>query len=113
MPLKHVLHHLHKRKRVHQKLEPYPHPDKLKRFIDKAIFVVAIWIPLMTIPQVIRIWVNRSAQDVSIITWGSFLVSACFWLVYSVLHRDKPLIINSILWVILEALVVIGILIYG
>ena len=81
--------------------------------MDKIIFVVAIWIPLMTIPQVFQIWTNRSAQDVSIITWGAFLVSAVIWLVYGTIHRDKPLMVNGFLWVILEVLVIIGIFLYG
>jgi len=109
----HGLHNFHRRKRIHQKHEPYPHPDNLKRFIDKAILFVCIAGPLMTIPQVFKIWILRNATGVSAISWGAYLVFAFFWLMYGILHKEKPIIINSSLWIILEALVVIGTLMYG
>jgi len=106
------LHHLHKRKRIFKKLERYPPPNKFVRFVDDFIYIVAIIIPLMTIPQVLKIWISRSAENVSLITWSAFLLSAVSWLFYSIIHKDKPLIINSVLWIILELFVIIGILIY-
>ena len=106
------LHNIHKRKRQTKKLDPFPHPNHKIRFIDNLIYFFAIIIPLMTIPQIWIIWVNKSAQDMSLVTWGAFLVSAFVWLTYSIVHKDKPLIINSVLWVILESLVVIGIIIF-
>jgi|TARA_B100002003_G_C13868830_1_gene424956 uncharacterized protein with PQ loop repeat len=106
------LHHMDKRKRQGKKLEPFPHPKKWMRFLDNFIYVVAIIIPLMTIPQILTIWINQSAQDVSLITWSAFLISAMVWLVYSVIHKDKPLIINSILWIILEMIIIIEIVIF-
>jgi len=45
------LHHLDLRKRIHLKKEKYPHPDKFKNFIDKAIFIVGIIGPLFAIPK--------------------------------------------------------------
>jgi len=44
------LHHFHRRKRIYQKHEPYPHPDKWKRFMDHAIYCVGVFGPIMTIP---------------------------------------------------------------
>ena len=107
------LHHIHKRKRQAKKLAPYPHPDKRVRFLDSVIYVLAVVIPLMTIPQILLIWVNKSAQNVSIITWWAFLFSSTMWLMYSVVHKEKPLIINSTLWIALELIVIIEIIIFG
>ena len=76
------------------------------------MLIVAIIIPLMTIPQVLKIWINRSAEDVSLITWYAYLFSAVVWLAYGLVHKDKPLIFNSVLWVILETLVIVGIIIF-
>jgi len=107
MPTHHSgLHHYHKRKRTSP-------TNKFVRFFDHFIYIVAIVIPLMTIPQVLMIWINKSAQDVSLITWSAYLFSALCWLTYSIIRKDKPLIINSILWVILESLVIVGVIIYG
>jgi len=106
------LHHIHKRKRVHQKLEKYPHPDKWKNLMDKIIYVVAIFGPIMTIPQVMKIWVEQNPTGVSVISWSAYLLAAIFWLMYGVLHKEKPIIFTNILMIILEAFILVGILIY-
>jgi len=114
MPISHHgLHHMHKRKRQAKKLDPYPHPNKWVRLIDHLIYVFAIVIPLTTIPQMVKIWVNKSAHDVSIVMWSAFLVSAVMWLLYAIVHKDRPLIINSVLWVAFEIVVITEIIVYG
>ncbi len=50
---------------------------------------------------------------VSLTMWSAFLISAMMWLLYSIVHKDKPLIVNSILWVIFGVAVVVEIFIYG
>lgn len=107
------LHHFHVRKRIHQRHEKYPHPNKLKRFMDKAIFVIGVIGPVMTIPQVNEIWINHNAAGVSILTWTTYIFTSIFWLAYGILHKEKPIIIAYILWIILNSLVVAGALMYG
>ncbi len=107
------LHHHHVRKRIHQKHEPYPHPHKWKRFIDRAIYVVGLFGPIMTIPQLSKIWIEKNASGVSAISWAAYLVVAIFWVIYGVAHKEKPIIVISSVWIILELLIVMGILLYG
>lgn len=106
-------HHFHKRKRVYQKLEPYPHHDKLKRFIDKFIYIVAIFGMVMTIPQITKIWIEKNATGVSAISWGAYLVGASFWLIYGIAHKEKPIILTNSIWIFLELFVIIGTVMYG
>ncbi len=107
------LHHAHKRKRIHQKHEKYPHPDNLKRFMDKAIYVVGVFGPIMTLPQVWKIWVGKNAVGVSVLSWSAYLIAAFFWLVYGLIHKEKPIIITYSLWILMEISIVAGTLIYG
>jgi uncharacterized protein with PQ loop repeat len=37
---------------------------------------------LMTVPQVLNIWVDGSAGGVSIMSWSADLACACLWLAY-------------------------------
>ena len=76
------LHHFHKRKRIHENLEPYPHPDKLKNFLDRIIYFIGIFTPIVTVPQLLEIWVNQNASGVSLISWAGYLIAVSFWLVY-------------------------------
>ncbi|MBU2100353.1 hypothetical protein KKG83_01915 [Candidatus Micrarchaeota archaeon] len=111
MPL--GLHHLEKRKRIYKKLEPYPHPDKWKRFLDKLIYFVGIFTPIITIPQLLDIWIGKNAVGVSLVSWTGYLIAVCFWFLYGLAHKEKPIIISYGLLVVMDFFVVVGILLYG
>ena len=113
MPQSKVLHHVHLRKRIHQKHEKYPHPDKWKRFFDKAVLIVGIITVILTMPQVFKIFIEKTAAGVSLISWTTFTIAAMFWLAYGILHKEKPIIITYIGYFIQNFIIVIGVIIYG
>jgi len=92
------------------------HHNRLKQrkihFIDKIIYSAVILMPLMTIPQIISIWSTKSADGVSVWTWGMFTFFSIMWLWYAIVHKEKPLIINNILWILMQGSVLVGILLY-
>lgn len=108
-----VLHHLHQRKRIHIKHEQYPHPNKYKALLDRVIFVVGVFGPIMTLPQVWEIWVGHEAAGVSLISWSAYLFCACIWLLYGLVHKEKPIIVSNVLGVILNITVVLGVILYS
>jgi uncharacterized protein with PQ loop repeat len=107
------IHHFHRRKRCYQTHEPYPHSDKTKRFMDKAIYAISLAGPVMTIPQITKIWLERNASGVSLLSWTSYLVLTFFWLYYGILHKETPIIFNNIIWIFVYILVITGVVIYG
>ncbi len=106
------LHHFHKRKRIHVKHEKYPHPNKLKNLMDRFIYVVVFIGPLFTIPQIYKIFVEQNATGVSVFTWGTYSLGSFFWLMYGVMHKEKPIIITNILWGIMNFSVMVGAVMY-
>lgn len=106
------LHHFHKRKKISKKLERYPSPNKLKKLLDRSIYVIGIAGPALTIPQLFKIWSAKSAAGVSLITWASYSILAFFWLIYGLLHREKPIILTYFSWLVVDLLVVLGVIIY-
>ncbi len=107
------LHHLSVRRRIHKKHEKYPHPNKLKRFIDRSAYGIGIIGPIMTLPQVIKIWVGKNAAGLALISWCTYLVVAIFWLTYGMMHKEKPLILMYTSWIIMHILIITGIILYG
>lgn len=83
------------------------------QLINRGIYVVAALEPLGVIPQLYDIFSRRDASNVAILTWASFVVFDIAWLLYGWQARQKPLIIFSGLFTLLELLVVIGALAYG
>ncbi len=104
--------HFHFRKRTKKKKIHKHSKHKLKKFMDKAIYFVAFFGPLMTIPQVMKIWVEKNASGISLISWGSYLIAATFWLTYGIIHKEKPIIVTYTLWIILHTLVITGTISY-
>lgn len=107
------LQHYNLRKRIHQKHEPYPHPDKFKRFYDKFIYAIVILAPITCIPQLLKIWVEKDASGVSSISWLSFSGISITWLIYGVLHKDKHILIMNAALMVVQALIAIGVILYG
>lgn len=108
------VHHFHTRKRMSQKkLENYPSRKKWVKLMDKVIYVIGFFGPLMTIPQLTKIWVEQNAAGVSLLSWSGFVVYSLFWMTYGILHREKPIIFTHGLWAVMQILIVIGVLIYG
>ena len=106
-------HHFHKRKRIYKNYEPYPHPNKLKRLVDRLIYLAIALKLVMTVPQATLILTTQNASGVSVITWVTYAVASCFWVLYGLLHKEKPIIISSGISLILEITIVIGTLSYG
>jgi len=108
-----VKQHQHIRKRIYKKFEEYPHPDKLRSLVDKSVYLAGFFGLAMTIPQITKIWIEKNAAGVSVITWASYLVIGAAMISYGVVHKEKPLIITYILWEIFYVFIVVGALIYG
>jgi uncharacterized protein with PQ loop repeat len=85
---------------------PPPSPlEKLLRFMSVATM-------LMTVPQVITVWVDREVAGVSLLSWGAYLVSACLWFVYGIQKQDRTIYLACIGWIALDAAIVIGVIVH-
>jgi len=108
-----ALHHLHKRKRMSQKQEPYPSKNRAKNIMDKLIFVIGVLGPIANLPQLSKIWSEHNAQGLSLISWASFLIFSWFWLAYGILHKDRLLILTYSLNIVINTIIVSGIMLYS
>ena len=110
--MKNGFHHLHLRKRIYKNLEPYPHGDVFKKFFDKLMYVVALLVPLIPLPQVWEVLVNKNVQGVAVSSWFFFGVVDILWLIYGFIHKEPPIYISNFIITILNFVVVIGVLLY-
>ncbi|HED05911.1 MAG TPA: hypothetical protein ENI61_04420 [Ignavibacteria bacterium] len=111
--MRYNIHHIHRRKRIYKKLEKYPSKNKGIKFLDKFLLIIAVIGPLVTLPQIIKIFTLKDATGISVISWSLFAILDIPWIVYGFVHKEKPIIISSILWFILNIIVVFGALRYG
>ena len=113
--MKRGLHHLHIRKRMSdgKDIHPYPSPKKSIAILDKIVLYLAFIAPWFEIPQLLQIYINHSAKDVSPITWGFFAFMSVPWFIYGLVHKEKPIIVLYALWFLIDTSIVIGILIFN
>jgi uncharacterized protein with PQ loop repeat len=109
----HSLQHIHLRKhKTKNHIHPYPSKKPLIKILDLLIYTGSLILPIMTIPQIYEIWVKRNAAGVSSATWLAYTSGSALWLVYGVVHREKPIFIANTIMVIVQFIVLIGSLIY-
>jgi uncharacterized protein with PQ loop repeat len=103
------------------KLHSLPHiapgaGRKQKKQRDQFKFIIyffTVATPLFEIPQAITIYTHHNAQNVSIWTWSFFLIDNVVWIIYGLRCKTKPLVITSILYLIIEMMIVAGIVRYS
>ena len=83
-------------------------PEPFKRLLN-AFSIVTM---AMTVPQAIAVW-RTHAEGVSLVSWATYLVSACLWLVYGLRKRDRTIYVPCIGWIALDAAIVLGIVLHG
>ena len=102
---------IHKRKRkTYKNLEPYPSNNPKIKFLDGLVSIISLAAPLTVAPQIYSIWIEKNAEGVSLLTWTLFLLFAIPLFTYSLVHKDKKLMLMYFLFMIADALVVAGIL---
>ena len=74
---------------------------------------MSIFTLVMSIPQILAIWVQHQAAGVSVVSWGAYLLSALLWFWYGLQQRDKNIYLPCIGWIALDIAVVAGALVYA
>jgi uncharacterized protein with PQ loop repeat len=89
------------------------HKNKHKEPFDYVVYFFMIATPLFELPQAYTIYSSKSAESVSPYTWGFFFLASMVWLTYAVKNRLKPLIIMYSMYLLVEASIVTGIILYS
>ena len=111
--MKQESHHIHRRKRIHQKFEKFPHKNKWIRFLDSFLLIIAILGPLMDFPQIFKIYYFQTAIGVSVLSWSLYAIFDIPWIIYGYVHKEKPIMIAYSFWFITNTTVVVGAVLYG
>jgi uncharacterized protein with PQ loop repeat len=74
---------------------------------------MSLFTMIMTVPQVLAIWVGHQATGVSILSWSAYLVSALLWLWFGIRRHDKNIYLPCLGWIVLDGAVIVGVVVYG
>jgi uncharacterized protein with PQ loop repeat len=88
-------------------------PSRSEAIFSRVLGAMSVFSMLMTIPQVLTIWVGHRASGVSVISWSAYLLSAFLWFAYGLQKRDRNIYLPCVGWVILDTAVIVGALVYA
>ncbi|MBD3262238.1 MAG: hypothetical protein GF334_11350 [Candidatus Altiarchaeales archaeon] len=110
--LSNAMHHFHVRRRIHLRFEKYPHPDSFKDFLDKLMYPIGLLGPLMFLPQVVKIYAEKDASSISLISWLLLLIPASLWVLYGLSHRERVIVVCNVAWGLSYILMGLGAILY-
>lgn len=84
-----------------------------RKIIDSLMIAGGIIGPLSALPQILIIFSNQDAGSVSLVSWSLFTVLSIIGLIYSIVHKEKIILLGYSLYTLADLTIVIGILLYG
>lgn len=94
-------------------IDPAAGNSKSNSVLRRVLGGMSIFTLLMTIPQVLTIWVGHHAAGVSILSWAAYLLSAVLWFWFGLRQGDKNIYLPCVGWIVLDSAVIAGALVYG
>ncbi len=79
--------------------------------VEKIMPLLSTVTLLMRLPQVWTVWRDHAVAGVSLLSWGTYLLAACPWFVHG-LQKLKSIYLACIGWIVPDAAVVAGVLVY-
>lgn len=92
---------------------PAAHALRRDSMLPRLLGGMSAFTMLMTIPQVLTIWVGHEASGVSVLSWSAYLVSAVLWLWFGRQKRDRNIYLPCVGWIVLDVAVIVGAILYG
>ncbi len=80
---------------------------------DTFGFIAAALTTIAFLPQVIKTWRTKKAEDVSIVMLLMFITGLLFWIVYAIQAHALPVLIANVITFILNVIILTLKLIYG
>jgi uncharacterized protein with PQ loop repeat len=80
--------------------------------MKRLLGALSVFTLVMTVPQILAIWVGRQAAGVSLLSWGAYWISAFVWFWYGVQKRDRNIYLPCVGWLLLDSAVLVGAVIY-
>ena len=92
---------------------PAAHSSPSETVLRRLLAGMSVFTVLMTIPQVLTIWIGHQAAGVSILSWSAYLASALLWFWFGIQQHDKNIYLPCVGWIVLDSAVIAGVFVYG
>lgn len=80
--------------------------------MDESVYLFAFLGVAANIPQLVKLWQEKSAGGVSIITWVGFFTGSLFWLCYGIIHKEKPIMVANFFFAIIQGAIIMSLFMF-
>ena len=87
--------------------------SRAESVVRRMAYAAGLIGPFTALPQAVYIWTSHQAAGVSLCSAVGFTAVAGIWLAYGIVLRQGPIVLSSMLWVILDLVIVSGVLRFG
>src|ERR1700680_106868 len=94
-------------------LPPTARPTHFDAMFRRFLGGMSVFTMIMTVPQVLAIWVGHQAAGVSILSWSAYFASALLWLWFGIRKHDRNIYLPCLGWIALDGAVIVGTVVYG
>jgi uncharacterized protein with PQ loop repeat len=84
-----------------------PSDNVMRRFLGS----LSLFTMVMTVPQVLTIWIGHQVAGVSLLSWSAYLISAVLWFWHGMRKHDPNIYLACIGWITLDGAVIVGVLV--
>lgn len=78
--------------------------------LDRLATLVAIAMPILTIPQLYKVVFLKETAGVSLLSWSAYAVISVVFVIFGVVHKEKLLMVAYIPMSMIELGIVIGLI---
>lgn len=96
--------------RQHYSFHAHMSKRKQRTLLDHVAAAGAFVYPLTGLPQLLLVF-RGEINGVSVMSWLGFLLFSLLFFAYGVVHRIKPIMITNLLWIVIDAMIVTGLIV--
>jgi uncharacterized protein with PQ loop repeat len=79
--------------------------------LDRLAHLAGPALPLLTIPQAWEVWAGHGGGSLALVTWAAYLVVSLLFVLYGVRHASTLLLVTYVPFVVVEAVIVVGLIV--
>lgn len=83
-----------------------------KRLIGALCSVFAVLMPLTTLPQIYLLYTTHDTRGLSLSMWVLYAIGVIPFLLFGIINRYRQLVVLNVLWLMAQAVIITGILLY-
>lgn len=106
MPHANHITHIHKRHKRGLKTDARLREQHVAS-LDKWILYFSVMAPFTNVPQILKIYVEKDA-GISLFSWVLYLFFGIPFIVYGVVHKDKVILFNSVINMVMRVIIIGG-----